>query len=206
MKQKSVVLFLVALVLATSIAMYPGLAENQTSTDSTVDATQKEFRVGPKVRLRPVNDIIAPNEDGIVELYMSNPELNDVTLTTEVWVDIPTGMHVTGEGFAVDAAAGTAHALFTVPPGNSKTIHVNVKPVKSYEDRTITVHASGYYWPEGDKDNSNPISITHPFKIQTDPVKTPRTKETPKPTPGFEGIFAIASIAMILYLLGRKNK
>ena len=53
-------------------------------------------------------------------------------------------------GFTVDVAAGVAHALFEVTPGTSKTIHVNIKPIGSYEDKEI--HAYGYYWPGHNKD------------------------------------------------------
>jgi len=62
-----------------------------------------------------------------------------------------TGIHITGEGFTVDVAAGVAHALFEVTPGTSKTIHVNIKPIGSYEDE-VFIHAYGYYWPGHNKD------------------------------------------------------
>ena len=168
--------------------------------------SEEKFRVGPKVRLRPRNDVIAPNADGLIELYMSNPALNDVTLTVQVWVDIPTGIDVTGEGFAMDVAAGTANALFEVTPGTSKAIHVNIRPVESYEERTVFIHASGYYWPGQNKDDSYPISLTHPLKIQPKPVATPTPApgETPKP-PGFEAILAIAALLAVAYLVGRKK-
>jgi PGF-CTERM protein len=168
--------------------------------------SEEKFRVGPKVRLRPRNDVIAPNADGLIELYMSNPALNDVTLTVQVWVDIPTGIDVTGEGFAMDVAAGTANALFEVTPGTSKAIYVNIRPVESYEERTVFIHASGYYWPGQNKDDSYPISLTHPLKIQPKPVATPTPApgETPKP-PGFEAILAIAALLAVAYLVGRKK-
>ena len=168
--------------------------------------SEGKFRMGPKVRLRPRNDVIAPNSDGLIELYMSNPALNDVTLTVQVWVDIPTGIDVTGEGFALDVAAGTANALFEVTPGTSKAIHVNIRPIESYEERTVFIHASGYYWPGQNKDNSYPISWTHSFKIQPKPVATPTPAPGETPTPGFEAVFAIAGLLAIAYLVGRKKK
>jgi len=158
--------------------------------------------VGPVVKLRPLNDVACPGEDGLIELYMSNPSLNDVTLTVEVWVEIPSGIHVSGEGFAVDTAAGVAHALFEVTPGTSKTVHVNIKPIGSYEEREVFIHAYGYYWPGQNKDNSYPISLTHPFKIRPTPTPTPTTTPTP---PGFEAIFAIAVILLAAYLVIRRK-
>jgi len=159
--------------------------------------------VGPVVKLRPLNDIACPGEDGLIELYMSNPLLNDVTMTTEFWVEIPSGIHVTGEGFAVDVAAGIAHALFKVAPGTSKTIHVNIKPIGAYEDKEVFFHAYGYYWPGQNKDNSYPVSLTHPFKIRKEcPLPTPTPS---RGIPGFEAIIAIAALLAVAYLVGRRR-
>jgi len=166
----------------------PGVTPAPTPVSATPTPSvnsEGKFRMGPKVRLRPRNDVIAPNSDGLIELYMSNPALNDVTLTVQVWVDIPTGIDVTGEGFAMDVAAGTANALFEVTPGTSKAIHVNIRPIESYEERTVFIHASGYYWPGQNKDNSYPISWTHSFKIQPKPVATPTPAPGETPTPGW---------------------
>lgn len=178
----------------------PTPTPTQTAT-TTAPTGGEKFRVGPVVKLRPLNDVACPGEDGLIELYMSNPSLNDVTLTVEVWVEIPSGIHVSGEGFAVDTAAGVAHALFEVTPGTSKTVHVNIKPIGSYEEREVFIHAYGYYWPGQNKDNSYPISLTHPFKIR----KTcPPPTTTPTP-PGFEAIFTIAVILLMAYLVIRRK-
>ncbi|RJS70340.1 hypothetical protein CW714_07470 [Methanophagales archaeon] len=181
-----------------------------TSVPTTLAPSEEKFRVGPIVKLRPLNDVACPREDGLIELYMSNPSLNDVTLTTEVWVEIPSGIHVTGEGFTADVAAGVAHALFEVTPGTSKNIHVNIKPIGSYEDKEVFIHAYGYYWPGHNKDNSYPISLTHPFKIRKvclspSPTSSPTTS-APTQIPGFKAIFAIAGLLAVAYLVGRKNK
>jgi len=170
---------------------------------------EEKFRIAPTVQLRPVVDIIGEGQDGIVEIYMSNPALNDVTLTTEVWIDIPMGIDVTGEGFIVNVAAGTAHALFEVTPGTSKAIHVNIRPVESYEEKTVIIHVFGYYWPGQNKDDSHQISLTHPFKIQSKPLATQPKPLTPQPEPltppGFEAVFVIAGLLAVAYLLRRRK-
>jgi len=182
----------------------PSPAPPTPTATTTAPTGGEKFRVGPVVKLRPLNDVACPGEDGLIELYMSNPSLNDVTLTVEVWVEIPSGIHVSGEGFAVDTAAGVAHALFEVTPGTSKTVHVNIKPIGSYEEREVFIHAYGYYWPGQNKDNSYPISLTHPFKIRKTCPPTPTPPSTPTP-PGFEAIFAIAVILLAAYLVIRRK-
>ena len=135
--------------------------ENKTAEGSSV--AEQKFRVGPTVVLRPVNDVITQNQDGIVELYIDNPSLNDVTLNVDARISVPSGIHVYGQGFGQAGAAGTVYGTFTVPPGTARTININVKGEKV---GTYTVHFSGMYWPGDNKDCYNPISLTHPFVIQ----------------------------------------
>ena len=139
--------------------------------------TEAKFRVGPTVTLRPVNDVIDKSQDGLVELYMNNPSLNDVTLTADVQISVPSGIHVYGEGFGYGAAAGTVAGKFEVPPGTVRTIHINIKSEKTGD---FTVHFTGLYWPGDDKDAFQQISLTHPLT-----VKEPSPKPMdPKPTGG----------------------
>jgi hypothetical protein len=119
--------------------------------------------VGPTVVLRPVNDVITENEDGLVELYIDNPSLNDVTLNVDARISVPSGIHVYGEGFGQAGAAGTVYGTFSMPPGSARTIYINIKGEKI---GTTTVHFSGMYWPGDNKDNYNPISLTHPFEVK----------------------------------------
>jgi hypothetical protein len=143
--------------------------ENKSSPTSVIKATggipvaKQKFRVGPTVVLRPVNDVVTKGEDGLVELYIDNPSLNDVTLNVDARISVPSGIHVYGQGFGQAGAAGTVYGTFSVPPGTARTININVKGEKV---GTYTVHFSGMYWPGDNKDNYNPISLTHPFVIK----------------------------------------
>lgn len=79
---------LLLIVLTISIAR----AQDNATEDATVSPTltvaptpvetiikEAKFKVPPTVRLRPLNSKIEfPNDDGIVELFMYNPTLNDV--------------------------------------------------------------------------------------------------------------------------------
>ncbi len=120
------------------------------------------FRVGPTVRIRPLNDVINKSSDGLVELYMDNPSLNDVVLKVDARISVPAGIHVYGQGFGEATAAGTVYGVFEVPPGKAMTVYIRFKA-----DRTgdFTAQFSGTYYPGDNKDAYQPISLTHLFKV-----------------------------------------
>ncbi|PXF60208.1 MAG: hypothetical protein C4B59_09620 [Candidatus Methanogaster sp.] len=151
----------------------PTANETNVTETATPVPTEAKFRVGPTVMLRPVNDVIDRSQDGLVELYMNNPTANDVTLTADVQVSVPSGIHVYGEGFGYGAAAGTVAGAFTVPAGTVRTIHINIKADKIGD---FTVHFTGLYWPEGNKDAFQQISLTHPLTVK-EPSPKPLDKE-----------------------------
>ena len=215
-------------IVLLCIAVMPATAqENNTTANETTatvtptieptaaetavpEPTEAKFRVGPTVTLRPVNDVINKSQDGLVELYMNNPSLNDVTLTADVQVAVPSGIHVYGEGFGYGAAAGTVAGTFTVPPGTVRTIHINIKSEKT---GTFTVHFTGLYWPDDDKDAFQQISLTHPLT-----VKEPSPDPTdPKPTGNGErnelpytyiiiGCLAVIAIVIIAMMIRKPPK
>ncbi|MCH7888352.1 MAG: hypothetical protein IIA00_03635, partial [Proteobacteria bacterium] len=71
-------------------------------------------------------------------------------------------IHVYGESFAQATAAGTVRGLFEMPPGTSRTIPIYIKAEKTGR---FFVHFSGQYWPEGNKDAFQPISLTTPITV-----------------------------------------
>ena len=110
-----------------------------------------------------------------------------------------------GEGFGYGAAAGTVAGKFTVPPGTVRTVHINIKSEKT---GTFTVHFTGLYWPNGDKDAFQQISLTHPLTVNepsSDPLDQEPTggagaKELPYTyiIVGCLTVIAIVVIAMML--------
>lgn len=154
---------------------------NVTGSTEGVPLAEQKFRVGPTVVLRPVNDVITENEDGLIELYIDNPSLNDVTLNVDARISVPSGIHVYGQGFGQTGAAGTVYGTFSVPPGTARTIYIDVKGEKV---GSSTVHFSGMYWPGDNKDNYNPISLTHPFEIK-------EPSANPEETPDFEKVTGV---------------
>lgn len=180
----------------------------------TVVATGKaegKFRVGPTVRIRPLNDVISKDQDGLVELYMDNPSLNDVTLTVDARISVPSGIHVYGQSFGEAGAAGMVYGKFEVPPGSARTINIVIKAEKIGD---FSAQFSGLYWPGENKDAYQPISLTHPFKV-TAPSRDPLAdtsgeaggnKETPeKKSPGISIIATISIVAIMAYMLRRRS-
>lgn len=150
--------------------------KNVTVQQST-PVKEGKFRVGPTVRIRPVNDNINKSADGIVELYFDNPSLNDVPLTVDARISVPTGIHVYGQGFALAGAAGVVYGVFEVPPGSVRTIYVNIKAEKT---GSFNTQFSGLYYPGQNKDNYQPISLTYPFTVY-EPSPDPKSAKLTNP-------------------------
>jgi len=192
----------------TNATATPTIEPTATATATHVP-TEAKFRVGPTVTLRPVNDVINKSQDGLVELYMYNPTVNTVTLTADVQVSVPSGVHVYGAGFGSGGAAGTVAGTFTVPPGATRTININIK---SERTGTFTVHFTGLYWPGDDKDAFQQISLTHPLTVK-EPSPNPLDKEpTVRKTNELPytyiivGCLAVIAIAFIALMLRKPPK
>jgi len=124
-----------------------------------------KLRVGPTVVLRPVEDEITTRQDGLVELYIDNPSLNEATLHVDLRVSVPSGLHVYGQGFSLAGAAGTMYGQLDVRPGSAQTVFMNVKAAQSAVGKNFYIHFSGIYYPGENKDLYNPISLTHPISV-----------------------------------------
>lgn len=189
----------------------------QTTVQPTVTATQvpttvattiavKKFRVGPTVKVRPVNDEIKKDQDGMVEIYMDNPSLNDVDLHVDARISVPSGIHVYGQGFGEAGAAGTVMGTFDIPPGKARTIYITIKAEKIGD---FSAQFSGLYYPGDNKDDYQPISLTHPFKVleasvkPNEPGTTVPTEKKPA-TPGMTVVVAILAITILAYAIRRK--
>lgn len=182
-----------------------------TQPSQTEEAKEKKFRVGPTVRIRPLNDEIKKDQDGLVELYFDNPSLNDVPLTVDAHISVPSGVHVYGQGFGQAAAAGVVYGVFEVPPGSARTINIVIKAEKVGD---FSAQFTGTYYPGDNKDAYQPISLTHPFKV-SEPSADPLSggdavqtgKEEQKPTeksPGIPVIGAIFVLTVLAYTLRRR--
>jgi len=178
-----------------------------TPTPVVTENSEEKFRSPPSVDLRPVERIIDKDRDGVVEFYMDNPIVNDVVLTVDARIKVPSGIHVYGTGFGT-GTAGVTHGIFTVAPGTHKGIEVRIKADESARIGDNTIVFSGIYYPGDNKDLYNTMSLTYPVVVvepnMPEETPTPTPTETPKP-PGFEAILAIAALLAVAYLMGRKK-
>lgn len=189
-----------------------------TQVPTTVATAEKEkkFRVGPSITLRPVTEVIETNQDGIVEFFMNNPSLNDVTLNVDARISVPSGIHVYGQSFGEGAGAGVVAGTFSVPPGTSRTITLVIKADKSARIGSHTIQFTGLYWPGNDKDSFQPLSLTYSVTVNEpskDPLKDTsgdvggdkgKSEKTEK-SPGISIVAAISIIAIMAYILRRRN-
>jgi len=89
------------IVTATAIAM-----NIATVFPTGTTLVEPRFRVGPTVTLHPVNGVVDKSQDGLVELYMDTPFLDDVTFNVDARINIPSGIHMYGEGFVQAGVTG----------------------------------------------------------------------------------------------------
>ena len=204
MKKKFLIRFL-AIVAVIAVVMSVSV------TASEAAPAEEKFRVGPTVVLRPVVDVIEKGQDGIVELYMDNPSLNDVVLHLDAHIIVPAGIHIYSEQYAWATAAGVSYApAFEIPPGTARTISIHIMADETARIGSYTLHFSGLYYPGSNKDLYNPISLTYPITVKEASMKgtpTPAPGETPAENEilGFEAIFAVAGLLAVAYLVGRKK-
>lgn len=191
---------------AATATVQPTVITPVQTTQAPVSTTvEKKFRSGPTVRIRPLNDEIKKDQDGLVELYMDNPSLNDVTLTVDARISVPSGIHVYGQGFGEAAAAGMVYGKFEVPPGSARTINIVIKAEKIGD---FSAQFTGTYYPGDNKDAYQPISLTHPFKVLEASKDTKSLGGDTKPTdtpksPGMTAILAIFAIVILAYRMRR---
>ncbi len=167
-------------VAETNVTGSPTATLTVTPSVTTPIATEGKFRVGPSVTLRPVTDVIEANQDGIVELFMNNPSLNDVTLNVDAQVSVPSGIHVYGESFGQAAGAGVVAGTFSVPPGTARTIALVIKADKSARIGSHTIQFTGLYYPGSNKDNFQPLSLTYSVTVK-EPSKNPESADPSNP-------------------------
>jgi hypothetical protein len=220
--KKTLMMLCVVSVIAAGLPV--ALAQNEVTGASTATLTvtpvtttvtpvptEGKFRIGPSVTLRPVTDVIETNQDGIVELFMNNPSLNEVTLNVDARVSVPSGIHVYGESFGQAAGAGVVAGTFSVSPGTSRTIILVIKADDSARIGSHSIMFTGLYWPGDNKDSFQPLSLTYSVTVK-EPSKNPESPDpsnpvgqTPKPSiPGFGVVLAIFGVFAIARLMSRK--
>ena len=135
--------------------------------------TPELFKVGPTVRIRPLNDEISNSQNGLVELYLDNPGINTVMLTVDIRISTPQNVRAYGEGFT-KTTDGAMYRHLEILPGTAKTINLEFE---SEINGNYNVQFTGTYYPGNNNGAYQPISLIHPFKVY---------KQAPTPTPDIE--------------------
>lgn len=121
------------------------------------------FEVPPEVGLRPTNDVINSDEDGVIEATMFNSGLNRVNLLVELTLAVPSGIHISSSDGSFNSGAGRGTTKYIVEPGQRRNITFYVQADKVGK---FTVTSSSKYWPEGRESLWNPITLSHPFTVE----------------------------------------
>ena len=176
------ILSIFILINVSIIALAEDVQSNVTqqpniTTQQSTPIKEGKFRMGPTVRIRPLNDYINKSADGIIEIYLDNPSANDIDLTVDARMTVPSGIHIYGQGFAIAGAAGVVYGIFEVPPGSARTIYINIKAEKT---GNFYSQLNALYYPGQNKDNYQPISLTYPFTVY-EPSPDPNSAKLTNP-------------------------
>ena len=179
-------------------------------TPTTTAQPATGFISEPYVVFQPVNTKITKDEHGSVELYMANPDVNDVVLHVSATIHAPPNLCLYGSFGGVAGATGVVTAKFDITPGSHKTVKALIQPTRTGV-YLLGCHAT--YYPVGHKELASDISSSYEMTVEGIPPPPPTVTPTPEPTPapapkpvpGFEAMFVIAGVLGVFYLLMRQK-
>ena len=130
---------------------------------ASTGASEGKMRVGPSVRLDTRQNEIDEQQDAVIDLFWNNSELNDLSVRIEVAVDVPSGLYIYSADGAIACAAGRCLGTFTAPPGSVRNMPIIIKADR---EGSYFIQLNGRYWPEGDRDRWNPMSLSTPINVR----------------------------------------
>jgi hypothetical protein len=145
----------------------------------------------PTVKLYLPVDTFKTNEYGVIELTISNPSVNDVTLYGELVVSVPSNVIVEGG----DGSGGAGHysKTFAVQPGDSKEISLYIKCPKPGR---YLVHAKVYYYTNKNKIKYELATLTETINVLESKISEEKSKNEVR------GGYLIYIIGIIAVLVG----
>lgn len=180
-------------VIPTGTELNKNVSTKETASEKKTD---QAFRVGPTVRVRPLSSEINKSADGLVEVFLDNPTLNDVPLEVDMTVDVPSNIYIYAQDGGMAGGAGAVTGHFSVPPGSARTINLHVTGQKV---GTYPIHFSGIYWPDNNKDKWNSIGLDSSFDVKEPSSSQSQPGPTTKlPEIGFAGLVLILTVAFLM--------
>jgi len=152
-----------------------------------------KFRERPTINLYLPVDTFKTNEKGVIELLIRNPSVNDLSLSGDLNVNVPSDIVV--EGGDGNGGAGYYSKAFSVKPGESKEITLNIE---CQNPGRYLVHAKVYYYTGKNKDNYEVITLTKPINV----IEGDTNNEVDKNSQNEKNNGSIAYIIGILVVLG----
>ena len=125
-------IFFIANIASSSI----GLTEENSKTNDATSATStlvetQDFRLEPTVTVQSFNSEIDKKQNGTVEFFLKNPSLNNVTLEVDMDISVPSDItYIYSEDGSLSRGVGSVNKHFSLPPGTSKTVTLNLKGEK----------------------------------------------------------------------------
>jgi len=178
-----------------------------TPVPTTPVPSEAAFRLPPSVSLTSTKTTIKAKEPAILTLSMINPLVNDVDLTVQAILKVPSGVHITATSFA-RSGSNQFTGTFKVRPNEEK--HITIQ-VTAAEVGPKVIESQIIYYPGEDKSKFSQLQQTIP--IYAEEVSDPLIPPTPTPAatseapgaPAFEAIFAIAGLLAVAYFVGWKR-
>ena len=131
----------------------------------TVAATDEgcNLRAGMQVRLQNIVNTINSDQDGHVELSFRNPPVNDCVVQADLRITVPSNIIPIAKEGAISGAAGTLNAFVEVPSNGERAL---IMDFKGQEVGEYFITFSGTYWPIGNKDLYQPITLQQKLVVE----------------------------------------
>ena len=142
-----------------------------------------------QVRLQNLVSTITTSQDGHIELSFRNPPVNDCTVEADLRITVPQNIIPLAKEGSISGTASTMNAFVQVPEGAERALKMDFK---GQEVGEYFISFSGTYWPEGNKDRFQPITLQQKLTVESpsDPDSIPEdlgiASPTPSPAPAAE--------------------
>ena len=141
------------------------------------------LRAGMQVRLQNIVNSITADQDGHVELSFRNPPVNDCVVQADLRIIVPSNIIPIAKEGVISGAAGSLNAFVEVPANGERAVIMDFKGLKIGE---YFITFSGTYWPKGNKDLFQPITLQQKLVV-VEPSRPFDTSIPGEPVPPSDG-------------------